>query len=76
MLTRADKSWVRKMVREEIGSLLEDIVVSQIGGYDGATDVSEDDDGSEQGRKPSRPAIGFHTRIERRITEARRTRKL
>jgi hypothetical protein len=48
------------MVRDEIAKLLEDMIEGQqaaMGGYDGATDVT-DDDWAEEG-KPKRRRIGF-----------------
>jgi len=51
-LTAADKKWFRKMVKDEIAALLEDMVASaQHGGYDGATRVVDEDDVE---------SIGFH----------------
>lgn len=58
-LSAADKRWHRKMVREEIASLLDDILAGQIqqaGGYDGATEY-KDDDWADESRKRRR--IGF-----------------
>lgn len=64
MLTAADKKWLRKILRDlfraEARSLLEDMIegqVAQMGGYDGATDCTEDD-WAEEG-KPKRRRIGF-----------------
>jgi len=52
-LSAADKKWFRKMFKDEIATLLEDMVASaQHGGYDGATPVVDDDDTESR--------IGFH----------------
>ncbi|HEY9462100.1 MAG TPA: hypothetical protein VIR54_03365 [Vicinamibacterales bacterium] len=58
-LTAADKAWIRKAFREEVEAVLVDYAAAQTGGYDGATDVSEEDDGSEQGRGHKHSRIGF-----------------
>jgi hypothetical protein len=60
-LSAADKTWIRKALKDEIKSLLDDMVAGQVaahGGYDGATSVT-DDEWAEEGRK--RPVIGFLT---------------
>lgn len=58
MLSREDKAWLRKMLRAEIDSLLKDMVEGQqMGGYDGATKV-DDDDWQEDGKR-RRARIGF-----------------
>lgn len=57
MLTTADKKWIRAMVRAEIRKVIEEIATSeQVGGYDGATEVKEDE-WAEEGRKKRR--VGF-----------------
>ena len=55
-LTAADKAWIRKAFREEVEAVLVDYAAAQTGG---ATDVSEEDDGSEQGRGHKHSRIGF-----------------
>lgn len=58
MLTREDKAWLRKMLRAEIDALLKDMIEGQqMGGYDGATEVKEDDWSDDGKRKRRR--IGF-----------------
>lgn len=54
MLTHADKLWLRKMVREEFASIVEGLASEQLGGYDGATPVEDEDEDSEY-----RKRIGF-----------------
>ena len=57
MLTQEDKGWLRDMVRREFRRIIEEMVAaeegqsepSQLGGYDGATKVTEDD-WAEEGR--------------------------
>lgn len=55
-LTKADKLWIRKAVRE----ILAEVIAQEAshGGYDGATDVT-DNDWSEEGKKAKRKRIGF-----------------
>lgn len=54
-LSRADKTWLRKMVREVLAEVI--ATEAQHGGYDGATTV-EDDNWAEEGKKRPR-RIGF-----------------
>lgn len=59
-LTSADWKRLRAMLRAEIRSLLDDMVEGQqaaMGGYDGATEVQDDDWAEESKRKRHR--IGF-----------------
>lgn len=57
MLNKADRLWIAKAVRRILAEVIRD--EAQHGGYDGATDVS-DDEWAEQGRKKSRrKRIGF-----------------
>jgi hypothetical protein len=61
-LSTTDKRWIRKMVRDEIRALLEDMLEGQqaaMGGYDGATEVV-DDDWAEEGKRKRR--VGFRVR--------------
>lgn len=59
MLSREDKAWLRKTIRAEIDALLKDMIEGQqMGGYDGATEIKEDD-WSEDGTKRKGRRIGF-----------------
>ena len=63
MLNAADKRWLRKILRAEIASLLEDMIkgqAEQLGGYDGATEY-KDDEWAEESETPKkrRRRIGF-----------------
>lgn len=55
-LTRADKQWIRKAVREILAEVIAQ--EAQHGGYDGATDVGEDE-WAEEGKKRKPRRIGF-----------------
>lgn len=67
MLSPADKRWIRKIVREvtreEFRAVIKQMIAeeqTQIGGYDGATEVV-DDDWADEG-KQHRRRIGFTPR--------------
>lgn len=61
-MNAAEKRWLRdtmrKIIREEIQTAIESISIQQVGGFDGATFVFDDDPTSG---KTARPVIGFQT---------------
>lgn len=59
-LSPDDRKWMRRMVRDVLAEVIR--TEATHGGYDGATDVTEDDD-AEQGK---RRQIGFVTPRRRR----------
>lgn len=66
----SDKRWIRKMVREEFRTIIDEMISeekTQTGGYDGATEVKDDDWADE-----SRRRVGFmisHNRIDAKHTK-------
>lgn len=57
-ITQKEWARMRKMMREEIESLLNDFEATQTGGYDGATPVV-DDEWADEGSKRRAKRIGF-----------------
>jgi hypothetical protein len=55
-LTRADKLWIRRTVREILAEVIR--TEATHGGYDGATPC-EDDEWADEGKKSKRKRIGF-----------------
>lgn len=61
-LSAADRKWlraeIRRIVSAEVASLVSDAAEQQLGGYDGATPVIEDE-WADEGKKAARPRVGF-----------------
>lgn len=55
-LSPEDRRWLRRMVRDVLAEVIAQ--EAQHGGYDGATNVS-DDEWAEEGKKAKRKRIGF-----------------
>lgn len=62
-LTAADKAWIARRIEKSIRGFLDEFLaaqIEQVGAYDGATEVV-DDDWADEGKKAPRRKIGFST---------------